>query len=300
MFVKTQMMCGLTVLATVALGSELAQAAAVNLFDATTAPGGIYVGADNGASWPGNAVSSGTANYPSELGSTPSVVDGNPTTYWLGNSQGGDNLGLNLGIVAGHYTDNTASTFVQNTFGQIATIRIWSYQWSYAYPDTSTYWQQYPGALKVVYATGNGGWTNAYTFGSASSPNNPDLATGGFWNATTITAINGSTPTLISDQTNYPGYVALGASAFVNGGTTVDMGNDGVHGEEYANYADVSVAIPAGATAVVLEFGAMDYNGGGANIDVNDVQAFAPVPEPASLALLAAGGLLLLLMRRRA
>ncbi len=232
------------------------------------------------------------------VGGNSPVLDGSVSTIWNAGTFSGGGM-CNVAISQGSYTPsplpNTLGTFTAVPFGAIATIRVWAE--NYINSDGTT-WNAMPQVVAVGYTTNNNLTaiiSNGFNYNSSSVGTLPSP-----WNTTaTILAVNGGTPGTPFDPTDYPTASGWVAGDFSQG--TVTGLNSG---HSTLAYMDLTVNIPAGATSVMISFGqdgsatAPGYNSPG-GLAIAEIQAYASVPEPASLGLLAFGGLGLLLLKRR-
>ncbi len=177
------------------------------------------------------------------------MSDGNLDSGWAS----GQDSNLNISITAGSLSED-GSTFNQNTFGAINDIRIWTQYVAYSYPNQSSPWEGPVSQIKVIYSmTTNTAASGGSWWGNGSILNGPNT---GIWNySAPITAVNGAPVTADSngfvDLTPFETSANLGA---VEDGFGAFGNSTGV-----AYPVQLSVAIPAGATSVVFEFGNVDW-----------------------------------------
>jgi hypothetical protein len=225
--------------------------------------------------------------YP--VGGQSNVLDGDLSTNWDAGTFSGGGM-ANIGISKGYYQNPGGGSFTFAPFPSMGTIRIWAAEFK---NENGTWWIHLPTQVKVAYATtsfdpGNGFSYNSAAVGALPAP----------WvNDGNIFKVNGVPVTAPLD----PAY-ANGWADITNAWTgSVQIGNYPYGGgpPRFAQYVDLSVDIPAGATSIMISFGqenASTNNPGG--LDIRDVQAI--VPEPASASLLAIAAITMTRRRGRA
>lgn len=180
------------------------------------------------------------------------------------------------------------SAFVQGSYGTITDIRIWT-------SATNSYQFNAPSEVAIYYSTqsnpevGGGGW-----WGNIPGVSSSNVLTGpgDYTNVATILGVSGSiAPTSAGDSSN-PDAVALTSSNYTVDTTDTTDSNG-------RSYVDLTVAIPAGATSLLFDFGTSP--GYAEDVGIADIQASAlsPVPEPASIGVLGMAAAGLLVRRRR-
>ncbi len=217
----------------------------------------------------------------------PAVADGDTSTGW-GAGTNLANMLFSVVAAEGFKADNTPEApgyyqpdhFVQGTYGAIKTFRI--------YAGTGGYQNNPPTQIGIHYST------ETHTETSGGWWGNPPSTPGGgaYGNPVTILGVSGGTPTLSGDP-NDAVAISLGSANFTADG-------------EGHQYFDLSVNIPAGATAIQFDFGKSGYDPGNPTVasytyalQIYEIQA-SSVPEPASLGILALGGLMTLRRHRKA
>jgi hypothetical protein len=269
-------------------GLSAVQAAPINLFTQNGAPSepNISIAVNNASNMSGGGwVGGSTANYP--ISNSSPVLDNDVTTGWNAGLFSGGGM-CNVGITQGYYDAANYQNFTAVPFDAIGTIRLWAQ----ALSANDGTWISFPHEILIAYTTdappfntvNNGGSYSSGTLGIIPS----------YWNTiATVTSVNGAAPTAPADSTDYPTSGGWVAGDFSQDATVDGSGNT-------IAYMDLAVNIPAGATSVMVSFGqdnASTGNQGG--LAIQDIQAFAPIPEPTSFTLLGLSALGLLARRRR-
>lgn len=250
-------------------GISSAQAAAINLFQQTGAPldPNVSIAINNPQNMSGGQWAGGAASPYPVYGPSP-VLDGDTGTWWNAGTES-DGKMLNVAMTKGYYSLDHNS-FTNIAFDQIGRIRIYATE----QPTGSGVWNNFAKQIKVAYTTAALNPGNGFKYNSSTLGDVP-----GDWNMTAaITGVNGVAPSAAADSVNYSTAKGWVATDFSQGVTTVGNGLTEA-------YMDLTLAIPAGATSVMISFGEDNINTGNqGGMMINEIQAF--VPEPASLGLL--------------
>ncbi len=233
----------LAVAAPTIVGAGLAQSLPGNLFSQNGAPLGsnVSIAVNNPQNMGGGGwVGGDTSNYP--IGGSSPILDGNSSTVWNAGVFSGGGM-CNVGITQGAYTDASGNSFTNVPFAAIDTIRISAQNYLNSPPDN--WFIKFPQQVEIAYTTSSFSPGNGFTYNSGTLGVLP-----GTWdNVATITAVNGAAPT--SATSNDPaygtGWVNLNG-AFTQGMTVINANSAGA-------YVDLTVAIPAGATSIMISFG---------------------------------------------
>ena len=220
----------------------MAQVLPGNLFSQNGAPLGsnISIAVNNPQNMGGGGrVGGDTSNYP--IGGSSPILDGNSSTVWNAGVFSGGGM-CNVGITQGAYTDGSGNSFTNVPFAAIDTIRISAQNYLNSPPDN--WFIKFPQQVEIAYTTSSFSPGNGFTYNSGTLGVLP-----GTWdNVATITAVNGAAPS--SATSNDPAY----GTGWVNLNGAFTQGVTVINGNSTGAYVDLTVAIPAGATSIMISF----------------------------------------------